>query len=63
MYPDAAEGPLRPDLAVRICEECQGSGHHLIWGADNLDREVETCEHCGGTGECEDQECECGADW
>ena len=64
MYPDPSEGPLRPDLAIVICDECRGEGHYLAWGADNMDCEVETCEHCGGSGQCEDQECDCcGVEW
>lgn len=60
MYPDAADGPLRPDLAVVVCEECERLGKTIAMGADDPDAEIETCEHCGGSGQCEDRECDCG---
>lgn len=64
MYPDPSEGPLRPDLAVILCEYCNGDGYAVTQRDINRPAMVAiTCTHCHGTGECMDQECECGTDY
>ena len=48
-----------PSAQIRRCLECGGEGKVMLMGpADNMDIDIETCEHCDGTGRCADLECD-----